>query len=67
MSAPSLDPTLLKTAEAAEHCRLSPYYLEKLGSVAGKGSGKVYGYHKLHDDLRDHGETCFVMCGGPVK
>ena len=21
-------------------------------------SGKVYGYRKLHDDLRDHGETC---------
>ncbi|WOC16363.1 IS3 family transposase ISSusp1 [Pseudochrobactrum sp. MP213Fo] len=22
-------------------------------------SGKVYGYRKLHDDLRDHGEICF--------
>ena len=23
-----------------------------------EGSGKVYGYRKLHDDLLDHGETC---------
>ena len=25
---------------------------------AWKDSGKVYGYRKLHDDLRDMGETC---------
>ena len=25
---------------------------------AWKDSGKVYGYRKLHDDLRDQGETC---------
>ena len=27
---------------------------------ARKGSGKVYGYRKLHDDLLDQGETCSV-------
>lgn len=25
-------------------------------------SGKVYGYRKLHDDLRDQGETCCPNC-----
>ncbi len=25
---------------------------------AWEDSGKVYGYHKLHDDLRDQGEAC---------
>jgi len=25
---------------------------------AWEDSGKVYGYRKLHDDLRDQGETC---------
>lgn len=25
---------------------------------AWQDSGKVYGYRKLHDDLRDQGETC---------
>ncbi len=25
---------------------------------AWKDSGNVYGYRKLHDDLRDQGETC---------
>lgn len=25
---------------------------------ARQDSGKVYGYRKLHDDLRDQGETC---------
>ena len=30
----------------------------KLLQEAWEDSGKVYGYRKLHDDLRDQGETC---------
>jgi len=30
----------------------------ELISKAWKESGKVYGYHKLYDDLLDQGETC---------
>ncbi|MFT5047443.1 MAG: putative transposase [Porticoccaceae bacterium] len=30
----------------------------KLLKVAWKGSGNIYGYRKLHDDLCDLGETC---------
>ena len=29
---------------------------------AWEDSGKVYGYRKLHDDLRDQGETCSPNC-----
>ena len=29
---------------------------------AWNASGKVYGWRKLHDDLRDQGETCCPNC-----
>lgn len=28
---------------------------------AWEDSGKVYGYHKLHDDLRDQGVSCLAV------
>ena len=28
------------------------------GCDEANGGGKIYGYHKLHDDLCDQGETC---------
>ncbi|MBB4861141.1 hypothetical protein HNO88_004495 [Novosphingobium chloroacetimidivorans] len=35
---------------------------------AWNDSGKVYGYRKLHDDLLDHGETCFNrVTGGAAR
>ena len=38
---------------AVEDKRLTNMFQE-----AWEDSGKVYGYRKLHDDLRDQGETC---------
>lgn len=41
------------SAKAKEDTRLTV-----LIKRAWQESGKVYGYRKLHDDLRDQGETC---------